>query len=273
MFVNAGPTSIPTAKLIAEELGCLCVRNGMKYRRSRIRGIRLGDVMINYGLGVKFNESVLQTVNPRHAVASASDKLGALQTMAAAGVPVPEHSVNLADLNREKPIFGRSRTHTRGKDIEIIRPGCDPLYAHAFYVEYVKPRKEWRVHVFRGEIIFAQNKFRTDESFKESMVAAGLVDTNTEDAGMFAFVSNHVRNHSYGWRFNRLNDINNVPSNVRSASINAVDALGLDFGAVDVISYGRDENGLRRASVLEINTAPALEGESLNSYVQKFREC
>jgi len=46
----------------------------------------------------------------------------------------------------------------------------------------------------------------------------------------------------------------------------SVMALGLDFGAVDIV-YNENDN---KAYVLEINTAPGLSGTTLEKYVEVF---
>jgi len=56
-----------------------------------------------------------------------------------------------------------------------------------------------------------------------------------------------------------------APCTVRnSISIAAVDALCLDFGAVDII-YNEHED---KYYVLEVNSAPGLEGTTLEKYVE-----
>ena len=74
-----------------------------------------------------------------------------------------------------------------------------------------------------------------------------------------------VRNHHTGWVYS--NQFADRPSDVvlRSA-FDAVDALGLDFGAVDVISR-QDQ-----AWVLEVNTAPGLTGTTPETYQHNFSE-
>jgi D-alanine-D-alanine ligase-like ATP-grasp enzyme len=49
-------------------------------------------------------------------------------------------------------------------------------------------------------------------------------------------------------------------------SISAVNTLGLDFGAVDLI-VAKDG----RVYVLEVNTAPGIEGITLEKYVKAFQ--
>lgn len=199
-------------------------------------------------------------INCRTPVALASSKLRALKTMQAAGVPVPKFSTTGEGL--KFPLFGRSYRHCRGQDIRLIRDEFE-LRTRApsdYYTEYIEPYKEYRIHVFHGQIIIPQKKY-----FSEGYLAE---KENSEEIWADAQL---IRNDEHGWRFYEMKDVNNVPEAVRNASISAVDALGLDFGAVDVISYGRDENGKRRASVLEVNTAPGLMNANLNIYADNLR--
>lgn len=128
-----------------------------------------------------------------------------------------------------------------GRGIEIIQEGTLP--EAPLFVEYKKKRYEYRVHVFKGEVIDTQQKRKrnTDER---------PVTFNT-----------FIRNHDNGWVYCR----DNINSDIfRDAlAILAVQALGLDFGAVDII-YNEHEN---QNYVLEVNSAPGLEGTTLEKYV------
>ena len=111
---------------------------------------------------------------------------------------------------------------------------------------YFKAADEFRIHVMFGEVIFAQRKaLRTDAERPE-----------TPDFT--------VRNHANGFIF-QINNIV-VPDNVKEESIKAVNALGLDFGAVD-IRHNLDSG---RCAVLEVNSAPSLTGTTLKTYVDAF---
>lgn len=76
-----------------------------------------------------------------------------------------------------------------------------------------------------------------------------------------------IRNRSNGWVFTR-NDIDPLPQDALTQAVNAVAALGLDFGAVDLV-IGRDDE---LAYVLEVNTAPGLEGTTVQDYANGFRQ-
>lgn len=113
------------------------------------------------------------------------------------------------------------------------------------YVKYKKKKHEYRVHVFNGEVI----------------------DVTQKRKRKGVEVDYKIRNYKNGWVYCRDDIVE--PSDLRSVSIAAVAALGLDFGAVDVI-WNEKEN---KCYVLEVNTAPGLVGTTLESYANAFAEC
>jgi hypothetical protein len=113
------------------------------------------------------------------------------------------------------------------------------------YVKYIPKKKEYRVHVAFGSVIDVQQKKKRDGFPKE--------ETNFQ-----------VRNHHTGWVYCREN-ITHVPE-LDEQAIKACNALGLDFGAVDII-WNEKYN---KYYVLEVNTAPGLEGQTVESYAQAF---
>jgi hypothetical protein len=139
---------------------------------------------------------------------------------------------------------------SQGRGITILdNPEVDIPKAR-FYSRYQEHNGEYRVHVFNGRVIdFVQKKKMRDERIEER----GLTHNK------------YVRNHQNGWIFARV-DVE-LPDGVEDTCINAVDALGLDFGAVDVI-YSEESGPI----VLEINTAPGLEGTTLEKYQQAIGE-
>lgn len=129
-----------------------------------------------------------------------------------------------------------------GRGIEIVREGTLPQAP--LFVEYKKKRHEYRVHVFKGEVIDTQQKRKRN------------ADERPDTFNHF------VRNHDNGWVYCRDGIATDI---FRDAlAILAVQALGLDFGAVDII-YNQLEN---QNYVLEVNTAPGLEGTTLEKYVE-----
>ena len=59
-----------------------------------------------------------------------------------------------------------------------------------------------------------------------------------------------------------------INKSVKEQALKAIQALGLDFGAVDV-GYNTREN---KAYVYEVNSAPGLQGTTLTAYTNAFKE-
>jgi glutathione synthase/RimK-type ligase-like ATP-grasp enzyme len=114
------------------------------------------------------------------------------------------------------------------------------------YVQYIKKQKEFRVHVVYGEVIDVQEKR------KRSDLPEGF-EANFQ-----------VRNHHTGWVYCR--EEITEPAELRPMALATIVALGLDFGAVDII-WNEKRN---ECYVLEVNTAPGLEGTTVNKYAEAF---
>jgi hypothetical protein len=131
-----------------------------------------------------------------------------------------------------------------GRGITIVRPG-EPLPEVPLYVQYKKKRHEYRVHVFRGQVIdFTQKK--------------KVRDFNGER-------NNLVRNLANGWIFAREGVT--LSDGVADLAIRATATLSLDFGAADIIWNEHEQ----KAYVLEVNTAPGLEGTTLVKYAHAIK--
>ena len=114
------------------------------------------------------------------------------------------------------------------------------------YTQYVKKQKEFRVHVAFGNVIDVQEKRRSREVGAEA--------------------DNRIRNHHTGWVYCREEIAE--PERLRETAIAAIAALGLDFGAVDLIWNQKKDLVL----VLEVNTACGLEGQTLLTYTNLLME-
>jgi D-alanine-D-alanine ligase-like ATP-grasp enzyme len=77
-----------------------------------------------------------------------------------------------------------------------------------------------------------------------------------------------IRNHANGWVFCPL-ELDDVSEDSKNAAVAACAALGLDFGAVDLVVDKRD----RLPYILEVNTAPGLQSPGLiSAYCNAFKE-
>lgn len=125
------------------------------------------------------------------------------------------------------------------------------------YTKAIEKRREYRVHVIRlphGGYVVADvvRKIRRP----------GVDDTNrpfiwNHDAD-FIFVRNGVNRDT-------------VPNRVLQKALIAVRGMSLHFGAVDVIVERGGRLADAQAYVLEINTAPGMEGQTVQMYAQYFR--
>lgn len=182
------------------------------------------------------------TFNYKDAVNRTTDKFGSLQVLKDAGVPVPNHSRDHREL--DYPLLGRDRNHYGGTDIELILQSQDAeLCSSDYYVEYIPTQREYRFHVIDGEVVKVSHK-RCDEP---------------ED------YTPYCRNYQNGHRF--VHPPDDIHERAKPIATRAVEALGLDFGALDVI-LGED-NHFR---VLEVNTAPSLSENTFELYAEKLME-
>lgn len=200
------------------------------------------DYVVRWGTSSSIRSPSEGEFNSRRAVNSNTDKLGSLRTLRDAGINVPEFSTTLSDIGY--PALGRQREHTQGNDIELILQERDRyLTENDFFVEYVPTQLEYRVHVFNGEVIKVHEKRKLSDAENHA----------------------YIRNSDTGYIFVNPRD---DPTPSDDLSIGAVEALGLDFGAVDVIR----EEDTRDEYVLEVNTAPSLDEANLRRYGEQFAQ-
>lgn len=180
-------------------------------------------------------------VNSIQALTAASDKLGTLQTLRDAGVKVPDWSTNPAEL--VFPFLGRRIHHARGTDVVLCLQKGDYLRKpRDYYVKYIPTVREFRVHVVAGEVIRVQGKYLDEASKAVSW----------------------IRNYKHGFRFRAPRQ--RLHRQRLEAAVNSVSALGLDFGAVDLLIGDDNET-----YVLEVNTAPACSPLTAAGYVAAFQ--
>ena len=128
----------------------------------------------------------------------------------------------------------------------VIADTPEQLVPAPLYVQYIPKKHEYRVHVGFGKAFFVQQKKKKKE---------GVENANFQ-----------IRNHQNGFIYAHL-DVD-LPEEIKQKCVDAIIKIGLDFGAVDVI-YNEKQN---KYYILEINTAPGLQGTTLEKYVQMFKE-
>jgi len=135
----------------------------------------------------------------------------------------------------------------------VIANTPDELVSCSLYVKYMNKKEEYRVHV--------GNKYTTDGGNTPHVISIQQKKRRVE----CALPDWKVRNHANGFIYAR-NDID-PPVCVIAAAVRSFTASGLDFGAVDVI-YNKKKG---KSYVLEINTAPGLEGTTVEDYKKFFQ--
>ena len=138
-------------------------------------------------------------------------------------------------------VFCRALLRGNSGDGITVATEVHEIAPSPLYVKYIKKEEEFRVHVFNGSVIDIQRKMRKEEIPDEK-------------------VNWKIRNTRGGFIYGRNNI--NPPDNMEDVCIRATKLLGLDFGAFDVI-YNKHYN---KIYLLEVNTAPGLEGTTLEKY-------
>ena len=236
----------PTARALARAMG-LRVRNPARHE------IRRGSTCISWGYTGP-TDFAGKVINAPNAVAQASDKIVTFRTLQEVGVPTVPYTTDpeeaLAWHNDRKTIYARTLTRgAKGRGIIVVRPDdpltMDNIRGTPLFTRFIKCDYECRVHVVNDQVIdFAQKKRKRLD--------------NPHPLRYW------IRNHDTGWVFAREGFDPHV--NVLTTGRWAVNALGLDFGAVDVRVKGD------KSYVLEVNSAPGLEGTTLDTYADALKE-
>lgn len=234
---------------LAKALGVPRVKhNGSKFKGSKKK------VILNWGATsdrFPIELTKCEVINPPSKVERAVDKLQTFEYFKEYDVSHPEWTRDRNEayswLEGGSMVFARTqlRSHS-GRGIVIMDPEHPDTWeiSAQLYVKYVPKKYEYRVHVMKGVVIDTQRKGLREE-------LRGSENINFK-----------VRNLANGFVYVR-NDGHIVPDIVLSTGVAAVNALGLDFGAADVIYNERQE----KAYALEVNTAPGLAGTTVGSYV------
>lgn len=259
MFILPYKMASASAKALAGELGITRIRT----EASRFKGNE-GKTVINWGNSEVSDEvAKCNIINKPECVAIASNKLKFFQKMEVHNdslyelddwsgegfIRVPKHttSQNTANIWLRSGCMVVERHKLTGNSGEgIVLAESGEVGAAPLYVQYIPKKQEYRVHVAGGKVVDLQRKARRRDVEDEH-------------------INWRIRNHDNGFIFQR-NDLV-VPHQVREQALNACVACGLDFGAVDIIFNERSS----KAYVLEINTAPGLTGQTLEGYVERFR--
>jgi len=205
-------------------------------------------------------------LNSTEAVSRAINKIATLEALRAAQVPcldfvlpqTPNYQETLNGwLNEDGRYIARTRLDgSAGSGLRLVATlgGAVPHSPAPLYTRYYPKTHEFRVHVFKGEVIdFTQKRLRPE-----------LVNSERTER--------LVRSHANGWvhahTIDGELDTGGIEE-IKRGAVAAIQALNLDFGAADILAvFGRPTrlaNGRRRAlhfRVCEVNTGPGLENSA-----------
>lgn len=189
---------------------------------------RPSDVIINWGMPkVKLNANYL---NPLASVSISTCKLKTLRALESASVPTPEFSTT-------KPTEGkwvaRTQLNSHSGQGAVVADAAE-LPDAPLYTKYIQKDAEYRVIVVGNQAVDVKQKLKRRDFEGERTPYIWSCDN--------------------GYVFAREVTI---PDNLSELGISAIQALGLSYGAVDIIA----KNG--EFYVLECNSAFGLSGQTI----------
>lgn len=247
----------------------LALRDALRIRKVRADLTRISTrrlqrnrdgLVINWGNSASPNWELdgERWLNRPEAVARAVSKFESLTAL-------KNHDIDAVEVTRDVETARRWRDQDKlllrrdglsgGQGITFNPPQTPNLNNEHFYAKVFPKTHEFRVHVFREQAI----------DFVEKKARQGIE------------VNRLIRSHDNGWVFAHDN-LSVTPEDretLEELAIEAVMALDLDFGAVDLLATLSRETPrrLKKARVCEINTAPGLENtKTIAAYVKAFQE-
>jgi len=243
LFLYSGNERSAGAAKLARELD---IRR-IKHQNSRLIPSDT-TAIINWGSHIfpEWRNNITQNLilNKPYRVATTSNKLSFFQLMDGTGL-CPEYTTDVLEATEwieqgNYIVVCRTLLNASGGRGIVLATNLGELVAAPLYVKYKKKRDEYRVHVFKG-VVFDTQKKLVRRAFDGD-------------------VNRQIRNFENGYIFARQSI--ETPAQVNDVARLAMEKANLDFGGVDVIWNDREN----RAYVLEINTAPGLEGTTVSNY-------
>jgi hypothetical protein len=206
-----------------------------------------GDVTINWGSSQFPPAGGDLVLNSPTAVAFAIDKKLTFAILSGKDVPTIPWTANKAIaqewLSEGSVIVVRKvLTGSSGEGIIIIEKE-DKLIEAPLYTKYIYKQQEFRVHCTKTKVFDTTRKIRDPKRTPTSW---------------------KIRSWKNGFIFSRKVEMDEQRDQVALA---AITALGLDFGAVDLV---QDKHG--KYYILEVNTAPGIEGQTIQRYATALGE-
>lgn len=182
------------------------------------------------------------------------DKLTQYRWFQEQGLSALEFSQNPVDvaqwLSNGHTVFGRRLlTASCGQGIVVLEPGGAHMAGEMVcpvYTKYKKKKREFRVHVFKDQVVAVTEK-RRRVGFE------GQRDTK-------------IRNLANGYVF--CQTVVNEPAGLRDLALAAAKVTQSHFKGVD-IGYNEQKDDL---FVIEVNSAPGMQGSNIEAYANAVLE-
>lgn len=129
---------------------------------------------------------------------------------------------------------------SEGKGI-VVSEAPNEVVQAPVYTKYIPKKKEFRVHIFKDNIVSVVEKRRSSENYSGE---------------------SKIRNTANGYVFCHQNVVE--PEGIRELALAARKVTNSDFAGVD-IGYNVKHNKL---FVIEVNSAPGIEGSNVDKYVE-----
>jgi glutathione synthase/RimK-type ligase-like ATP-grasp enzyme len=247
MYIYPYKQGSNSVAVLAEALGAKIIR----LENSKFKG-NPKKTVINWGNSMTDEEiEKANVINKPSLVAAATNKLAFFNQVQGV-VNIPPFTTNSTQahkwlLSGKKIVVREKLNGHSGEGIVILQDESQwEMYDHRrakMYVVYIPKMDEYRVHVMANEVIDVQRK---------------AINSNTPKDQ----INHQIRNHHNGYVYVREGVMENCPPMVLEQALLSIQLTGLHFGAVDIIWNKHKE----QAYVLEVNTAPGLQGATIEKY-------
>lgn len=230
--------------------------------QSDLRAKKAPTFVVNLGTTEEI-ETDARILNDREMVRTSSNKKQARARFAELGVPAPQLFPSVKDIDKAcLPVVGRTSYHHKGQGFwfcKTLREAEAAVREGAtHFMEFIPSTREYRVHAFvKARYLEVPREERKPEHYASIKISEKVWTGEGEPDP-----NEPQKNHDFGWSFlapqNRRAEETDV---VRYAAKQAVAALGMDFGAADVMYRLRD----KLPYVLEINSTPSMADDHANT--------
>ncbi len=251
-------TGVTLGKSLKQKLGKKFI--ALKgFRLIKRQNIKPGDFLVRWGTTRNkekddmFLSRGAEILNPADSILRNTNKLRSLKLFKEAGLNVAKIFTDKYSIDRF-PVLGRDRNHHGGLDIVIVKGNnilelnnFDKIPDKDFYVEYIPSSAEYRVHVFNNRVARVTKKVFRGHDREGNEISEKMM----------------IKNDTYGWGHQHI-EMEEFSKEFQEAALKAVRAIGLGFGAVDLLISA--VNG--KPYILEVNSCPRLNSIGLDIYTE-----